>query len=461
MKKIVVIGAGYVGLVTAACLAEKGNHVTVVERNAERRILLEQNKAPFYEPGLDELLLLCKEKNTLHVVATIGEALLAEQPELIFSCVGTPSLPDGSADLSFVWEMAAEVGQYLSHYAVVINKSTVPVGTTQRVKMIIQNALLERGAAVSFDCASNPEFLREGSALVDSKYPDRIVIGVDSLRAEDALVQLYAPFTQGDNCLIMRIASAELTKYASNAMLATRISFMNQIALLAEKIGADIQEVREGIALDKRIGGAFLQAGIGYGGSCFPKDVKALVHMGKEFHTEMSLVATVDQINKQQRDWFINLIVEQYGSLLAAKTIGIWGLSFKPETDDLRDAPALDIIRVLREWGARIVVYDPVALNHVRMLYGDTLVYAENAQEVLATADALVVVTEWKEFLRFTPQHFLQLKDKVVFDGRNCFDQKSMDDAGLIYRSVGRQGKKHDAHEHFGLLNPARKECIL
>lgn len=464
MKKVVVIGAGYVGLVTAACLAEKGNHVTVVERNPERRILLEQNKSPFYEPGLDALLLSCKEKKSLHVAATIGEALLAEQPSLIFSCVGTPSLPDGSADLSFVWDMASEIGTYLNHYAVIINKSTVPVGTTQRVKMIIHNKLHERGALVPFDCASNPEFLKEGSALADSRYPDRIILGVDSLRAEEELTSLYAPFiTEENRLLVMRIASAELAKYASNAMLATRISFMNQTAQLAEKVGADIQEVREGMALDKRIGPAFLQAGIGYGGSCFPKDVQALVHMGKEQGSPMSLVETVDQINKQQREWFIGLILEQYGSSLAVKNIGIWGLSFKPETDDLRDAPSLDIIKALREWGARVIVYDPVALASVKMLYGDLLVYASSSEEVLELSDALIVVTEWQEFLQYKAQSFIILKDKIIFDARNCLNQQALEAVGITYRGVGKQStKKKDERELFATtVNPARKECSL
>ncbi len=464
MKQIGIVGAGYVGLVTGACFAEKGHSVVIIERNPDRINMLNQSKVPFYEPGLEAVVQNCVKKGTLSFVSSVSQAFEKSQPTLIFSCVGTPSLDNGAADLSQVWDMAAEIGEHLSSYAVIINKSTVPVGTAHQVKMIIQEKLNERGVSLSFDVASNPEFLKEGDALSDSRIPDRIVIGVDSSCAEKELRELYEPLVeQKERLVVMRIASSELTKYASNAMLATRISFMNQVALLAEKVGADIDEIKNGMSYDKRIGGLFLNAGIGYGGSCFPKDVRALIQTGKEFNQEMSLVSAVDVINVVQRSWFMNKIIAYYHNNPSGKIIGLWGLSFKPETDDIRDAPSLDIIKRLLEYNCKLVVYDPVAMDHVKDLFGDKIAYAKNSKEVLELSDALVIATEWKEFLAYEPIDFRVLTDTVIFDARNCFCPLAMEDAGVAYFSVGRQGSERsniDQEVKAATINPA-KPCLL
>ena len=438
MSKIAVVGAGYVGLVTGACFASKGNTVFVVEKDTEKIAALLDGKVPFYEPGLDGLVRQAIEKKTLIFMHEIAEALL-EKPVAIFSCVGTPSLPDGSADMSYVTQVAAEIGRNLHAPTVIVNKSTVPVGTAQNVDEIIDIHLKKRGIALEFDVASNPEFLKEGSAIRDFLYPDRVVIGVTSKWAESVLRDLYAPFLSNvEQLLVMNRESAELTKYGANAMLATRISFMNQLALLADKVGADIDEVKRGMGSDKRIGKSFLQAGIGYGGSCFPKDVKALIDMGKRYNEPMSLVAEVDGINDAQRDWFVNKIDAYYNHKLKGKRIGIWGLSFKPETDDIRCAPSLDVIAQLNRLGAEQVVYDPVAMHHVRKIFNTKISYATTPREVLERVDALVILTEWKEFLSFSPQDFTALENKVVFDGRNCFSPAKMAMHGITYVNVGK-----------------------
>jgi UDPglucose 6-dehydrogenase len=440
VKTIAVVGAGYVGLVTGACFAQKNNKVIVVENNAEKVQELLKGHVPFYEPGLDDLVRQGIEQGTLIFVENIA-ASLAYNPSIIFSCVGTPSLPSGAADLSYVWQVAKEIGQHLSSYCVIVNKSTVPVGTAQKVKAVLQEQLDLRGVLSSFDVVSNPEFLKEGDALNDFLRPERVVIGTESEKAFDELASLYAPFVSNDAQIIkMSVVSAELTKYASNAMLATRISFMNQVAQFADAVGADIEQVKLGMSKDKRIGAHFLNAGIGYGGSCFPKDVKALINMGNELALEMSLIKEVDRVNDSQRQWFIKKILTYYGHVLENKKIGIWGLAFKPETDDIRSSPALDTINVLLQKGAVLHVYDPVAMPLVKLLYQDTISYAQSADELLSKVDCLVVLTEWKEFLRFQPQDFTALKDKVVFDGRNCFDPVRMSEQGITYHSVGRAG---------------------
>lgn len=438
MKKIAVVGAGYVGLVTGACFAQKGNSVVIIENNQDKINKLLEDKVPFYEPGLDEIVKQAIASKTIIFVTTIEQGL-AHKPELIFSCVGTPSLPNGDADLSYVYTVAKQIGIHLNNYTLIINKSTVPVGTAQTVKTIIQTELIKRGVSIDFDVASNPEFLKEGDAINDFLVPDRVVVGVASDKARQLLFDLYRPFLKSDDqFLSMNIASAELTKYASNAMLATRISFMNQLAQFADKVGADIAQVKQGMAKDRRIGPHFLNAGVGYGGSCFPKDVKALVHMGQAQHFPMTLIQEVDNINHFQRVWFINKINTMYGPALANKTVGIWGLAFKPETDDIRYAPALDLIDDLLLRNANIVAYDPIAARNVAERYASAVTFATNARQVLEQADFLVVLTEWKEFLTYKSTDFALLKDKTVFDGRNCFEPADMQAAGIKYTCVGR-----------------------
>ncbi len=438
MKNIAVIGAGYVGLVTGACFAQKGNHVTIIEINQDKIAKLLRGEVPFYEPGLDTLVANAIANKTITFVTSIAQAL-TDKPELIFSCVGTPSLPNGAADLSYVEAAAAEIGAAITDYTLVVNKSTVPVGTGQKVQAIIAGQLAQRGITVPFDVASNPEFLKEGDAINDFLNPDRVVVGVESPKAAQLLRELYDPFiTSDEQFLCMNRPSAELTKYAANTMLATRISFMNQLAILADLMGADIDQVKRGIANDRRIGNHFLNAGIGYGGSCFPKDVKALIHMGSEYHFPMTLVKEVDNINHFQRVWFINKISTHYGPLLKDKTVGIWGLAFKPETDDIRCAPSLDLIDDLLLRESNVLVYDPVAMPNISARYGGALTYATSAQQILEESDFLVILTEWKEFLEFKPESFNLLRDKTVFDGRNCFNPSAMQQAGIRYLSVGR-----------------------
>lgn len=441
MNKIVVVGAGYVGLVTGACLAQKGNFVVIVENNTKKIQMLLDGQIPFYEPGLDFIV---KEniKNKRIIFASNIETALAEKPEVIFSCVGTPSLLDGSADLSYVWQVAVEIGKNITDYCLVINKSTVPVGTAKKVKKIIKTQLQQRGLNINFDVASNPEFLKEGDALNDFLNPDRVVVGVQTKQAEDILRKIYEPIVQSeDQFLVMNIESAELAKYASNAMLATRISFMNQMAVLAEKVGADISEVKLAMAKDKRIGAYFLHAGVGYGGSCFPKDVRALVATGLEYEFSMTLASEVEKINNHQRNWFLQKIFDYFGYSILGKNIGIWGLAFKPETDDVRCAPAIDIIQGLLERKVNILAYDPVASENITTLFEDKIRYAKTAREVLIKSDFLIILTEWKEFLAYKPEDFNILKDKVVFDGRNCFSPEKMMSAGIKYFDVGRSVK--------------------
>lgn len=439
MLTLAIIGAGYVGLVTGACFAQKGFRVIIIENNAEKIIQLKQGQIPFYEPHLNVIVADAIARNTIVFVSTIADGL-TYKPEIIFSCVGTPSLPNGSADLAYVEQAASEIGRNLTNYTLIVNKSTVPVGTAQKVRSIIQQELDARNLTVEFDVASNPEFLKEGDAVNDFLYPDRIVVGVDSEKASQLLYSTYKPFIINDSQFVcMNIESAELTKYASNAMLALRISFMNQLALLADIIGADIEQVKNGMSTDKRIGGAFLNAGIGYGGSCFPKDVKALIHMGKEVGLPMTLIQEVDNVNTVQRAWFINKIIAHYGPSLAHKTVGLWGIAFKPETDDIRCAPSIDVISELVKRGANVIAYDPVATMHIQEIsLLHKVIMAANSKEVLEKSDCLVVLTEWKEFLSYLPQDFLALKDKIIFDGRNCYDPIGMHALGLTYFNVGR-----------------------
>jgi len=435
---VVIVGAGYVGLVTAACFADAGIEVIVVERNTDKVRMLTQGKSPFYEPGLDALLETGIAASKLKFVGSLAESVVF-QPGFIFICVGTPSLPDGSVDMSAVMSVAQEIGAVVPDDCIVVNKSTVPVGTAQQVKNSIDTQLAKRQLHLDISVASCPEFLREGSAVADTLHPDRVVIGTESSVVAKKLKQLYAPFiTHEEQCLVMKPASAELTKYTANTMLALRISYMNQIAQLAEAVGADITEIKRGISKDKRIGAEFLNAGIGYGGSCFPKDVKGLSWIGKINNVSMTLPEAVDAVNDAQRHWFIRKILAFYGAAIAHKTIGIWGLSFKPHTDDIRYAPSLDVICALLTAGARVIAYDPVAMPNVKAQFGDQIHYAAATQEVLETADALVLLTEWPEFIQVPYESFTVLKDKAMFDARNIFDPLMMNFFGIQYVSIGR-----------------------
>ncbi|MBD3231365.1 nucleotide sugar dehydrogenase [Candidatus Dependentiae bacterium] len=438
MRKVAVVGAGYVGLVTGACFAQKDNFVIIVERDISKIEKLQKGNVPFYEPGLDQLVTDAIINNRIVFVQNIAD-VLKHHPEIIFSCVGTPSMQDGKADLSAVWGVAKEVGQSLDRYCLFVNKSTVPVGTAIKVETIISKELKKRELDFEFDVASNPEFLKEGDALHDFLIPDRVVVGINSEKAKQILYSLYRPFIkQDEQFIVMNRESSELTKYASNAMLATRISFMNQLSLLADKVGADISQIKLGMALDKRIGPCFLNAGIGYGGSCFPKDVKALINTGEENDCEMSLVSQVDKINEDQKKWFIEHILNFYGKEISKKVIGIWGLAFKPETDDIRCAPSIDVIEKLLEQKAKIIAYDPVAWKNMKSIFGDKIIFKNTAKEVLEKSDCLIVLTEWREFLNSKIQNFCLLKDKTVFDARNIFDPFIMKNNNIKYFSIGR-----------------------
>jgi UDPglucose 6-dehydrogenase len=436
--KISVVGAGYVGLVTAACFASKKNTVILIERDLNKIKSLCNGQIPFYEPGLDELVKDVIKTGKLEFVSKI-ETALEKRPEIIFSCVGTPPKPDGSADLSFVFSVAAEIGNHLKNECIIINKSTVPVGTAKKVTKIIQEKMDQRGASINFDVASNPEFLKEGDALNDFFMPDRVIIGTNNLKTKESLQRLYSPFLKSLNQFVcMGIESAEMAKYASNAMLATRISFMNQLSILADSVGADIEDVKNGMALDSRIGSKFLNSGIGYGGSCFPKDVKALIQMGIDNNQPMTLVSEVDKINEWQQNWFANKILNFYGKKIQGKKIGIWGLSFKPETDDIRCAPAINIIKKLLKSGASIIAYDPVAMENMKSEFGNSISFASDAKSVLDQSDGLIVLTEWKEFVAFPIDKLKSIKDKVIFDGRNIFDPKKLTELNIIHVTVGR-----------------------
>jgi len=399
--------------------------------------------------GAGNLATLIKEalaNKTLILTNNIADAL-ADNPSIIFSCVDTPQAQDGSADLSAVFTVAKEVGKHALENFLFINKSTVPVGTANKVKRIIESELATRKRTIPFEVVSNPEFLREGSAVQDFLYPDRIVVGAESKQALIILHELYKPFIKNkEQFICMDTASAELTKYAANSMLAMRISFMNQLAQLAHKVGADIDLVKDGISKDKRIGKHFLNAGIGYGGSCFAKDVNALVATGKQYQLEMPLIKEIENTNESQKQWFVQLIIDFYRGNIANKTIGIWGLSFKPDTDDIRHAPSIDIIKQLLALKANIIAYDPVANKSTQNILGDSISFAKNAQEVLQAAGCLLLLTEWKEFLNYPTESFLHLKDKTVFDGRNCLPAEAMASIGINYFSVGKAPELHSQH---------------
>lgn len=437
--KISMIGTGYVGLVSGTCFAETGVDVTCVDIDQEKINKLNNNIIPIYEPGLESLVIRNKEKGLLHFTTSIAESI--KEAEVVFIAVGTPPDEDGSADLQYVLGVAREIGKHLDHYIVVVNKSTVPVGTAEKVRKTIQEELNKRNVSISFDVVSNPEFLKEGNAIEDFLRPDRIVIGVDSENAKKIMQRLYKPFILNNHPIVfMDITSAELTKYAANAMLATRISFMNEIARLCELVGADVNMVRKGIGSDPRIGNKFLYAGVGYGGSCFPKDVKALIKTSEENNYDFKILKSVDEVNTKQKIYIAEKVYHHFNNDLNHKKIAIWGLSFKPNTDDMREAPSLSIIKYLLDKGATICAYDPVAMNECRRKIGDIIKYAKNPYEALEKADALVLVTEWNEFRIPDLEKMKKLMNNyVIFDGRNIYEPDEIREAGFVYYGIGRK----------------------
>lgn len=438
--KISVIGSGYVGLVTGACLAELGNQVMCMDVDENKILRLKKGKLPIYEPGLEEIVLRCMSDGRL--VFTSDPAESARFGDIQFIAVGTPPDEDGSADMKYVLAAAQNIGQHISKYTVVVDKSTVPVGTAEKVKAVIAESLRARNENIAFSVVSNPEFLKEGVAIADFQKPDRIVIGSDDAKATELMRELYAPLLRNhDRMLVMDVKSAELTKYAANAMLATRISFMNELALLAEKLGADIEHVRKGIGSDIRIGYHFLYAGCGYGGSCFPKDVKALQQTAIDHGQPLKVLAAVEQANEAQKYVLPARVKSRFGADLAGRHFAIWGLAFKPNTDDVREATALVVIQELLEAGATVCAYDPVATESVKLVFGHhtAISYAKNANEALVNADALLIVTEWKAF---QAPDFVQLrqllKAPVIFDGRNIFTPSAVRAEGFEYYPIGR-----------------------
>ena len=438
--KITVVGTGYVGLVSGACLAEMGNDVLCLDLDPEKIRILKEGGIPIHEPGLDQVVARNVAGGRLHFTTDVQEAV--QFGTIQFIAVGTPPDEDGSADLQYVLSAARAIGRHMTDYKVIVDKSTVPVGTADKVKTAVQAELDARGAAIPYSVVSNPEFLKEGAAVDDFMRPDRIVVGAEDDQAIFLMKALYAPFQRNhEKLLIMDLRSAELTKYAANAMLATRISFMNELALLAENLGADIELVRQGIGSDPRIGYHFLYAGCGYGGSCFPKDVKALIKTGADVGHALHVLNAVEDANDAQKLVLVNKIVAHFGEDLSGKHFALWGLAFKPNTDDMRDAPSRVIIAELFRRGATVTAYDPVAMTESRRIFGDEprLAYAERPMQALDNADALVIVTEWKEFR--SPDFDVikaKLKSPLIFDGRNIFDPALPRQAGLSYLSIGR-----------------------
>lgn len=437
--KTIIIGTGYVGLVTGTCLAETGIDVVCVDINKEKIEKLNQGIIPIFEPGLEPMVKRNIEKGRLAFSTSIKDNI--SEIETVFIAVGTPPGEDGSADLSYVLNAAREIGRCMENYLVVITKSTVPIGTSRKVKEAIQDELTKRGAKIGFDVASNPEFLKEGAAVEDFLKPDRIILGTESENARKILNRLYRPFLlNGHPIVYMDIPSAEMTKYAANCMLATKISFMNDLANLCELVGADISSVRKGIGSDPRIGNKFIYAGIGYGGSCFPKDVKALIRTADEIGYSLELVKAVDKVNAKQKQVLFQKIVSHFKGNLRDKVFAMWGLSFKPNTDDLRESPALTIISQLLEAGAKVKAYDPVAMTEAKKAVGDTIEYGKDMYDVAIDADGVILATEWAEF-RMPNFKLLTriMKEKVIFDGRNIYDIAEVEEYGFKYYGIGRQ----------------------
>jgi len=435
--KIAVIGTGYVGLVTGACFSEVSVNVICVDIDQKKIDNLNKGIIPIYEPGLEEIVLRNSTKNKLKFSTSLQESI--KDVDVVFIAVGTPPDEDGSADLKYVLSVASDIGKYIQKQIVVVNKSTVPVGTAEKVKQAIQKELTLRGQTIEFYVASNPEFLKEGSAIDDFMKPDRIVIGTDNIDAENIMRKLYKPFLlNGHPIIFMDIPSAEMTKYAANAMLATKISFMNDVANLCEIMGADVNMVRRGIGSDARIGSKFIYPGVGYGGSCFPKDVKALIKTAKDNHYNMRILNAVEEVNDFQKSVLFNKVNTHFNNQLKGKTFAIWGLAFKPKTDDMREAPSLVIIENLLKAGANVVAYDPVATHEAKRILGDTISYSDEMYDTITKADALLIITEWPEFRSPDFDEISKrLNNKVIFDGRNIFDFNEMKNMGYNYYCIG------------------------
>ncbi len=435
---IAIVGTGYVGLVTGTCFAEIGVDVTCVDVNAEKIARLQQGIIPIYEPGLEDMVQRNVKAGRLHFTTSLESCL--DDVSIVFSAVGTPPDEDGSADLRYVLEVARTIGAHMNKYTLVVTKSTVPVGTAAKVKAAIQEELDKRGVQIDFDVASNPEFLKEGNAIDDFMSPDRVVVGVESEKAKKLMTKLYKPFMLVNfRVIFMDIPSAEMTKYAANSMLATRISFMNDIANLCELVGADVNMVRDGIGSDSRIGRKFLYPGCGYGGSCFPKDVKALIKTAEQSGYPMRVLQAVEAVKEAQKGILFEKLLKLFGGELKGKTVALWGLAFKPGTDDMREAPALVLIEKLKQAGCHVRAYDPAAMDEARRRLGDAIYYARDMYDATLDADALILVTEWKEF-RLPAWAVIQkaMKQPVVLDGRNIFDGEELQELGFTYHCIGR-----------------------
>lgn len=438
--KIAVVGTGYVGLVTGACLSDLGNNVYCVDVDEKKVDALRNGQIPIYEPGLEQLVKSNFDAGRLHFTTDAREAILAS--DICFIAVGTPMGEDGSADLHYVLQVAETIGKYMEHHMYIIDKSTVPVGTAQKVREKIQEELNKRGSQLTFDVISNPEFLKEGTAIEDCSKPDRIVIGTDNNKAAKVMRELYLPLVKNSESIIfMDIASAEMTKYTANAMLATKISFMNEISNICERVGADVNKVRLGIGSDKRIGFSFIYPGCGYGGSCFPKDVQALIKTSEAFGYQTKILNAVEEVNQSQKHVIPEKVEKRFGKDLNGKTFAIWGLAFKPDTDDMRQAAAITIIKELTKRGAKVKAYDPKAEREAQECYlkdNANVTYLESKYEALKEADAMILATEWKEF---KAPDFIEmkklLKQPVIFDGRNQYDAERMDELGFEYYQIG------------------------
>lgn len=435
--KIVIVGSGYVGLVTGTCFADVGVDVICVDVDERKIEMLKAGKSPIYEPGLDEMLQRNIAKGTLKFSLNLAENL--NDADVVFIAVGTPPDEDGSADLKYVLAVAKTIGANINKHILVVTKSTVPVGTAKKVRQAIEEELKNRNLNIEFDVASNPEFLKEGDAILDFMKPDRIVVGVESEKAKNIMSLLYQPFTlNGHPVIFMDVPSAELTKYAANAMLATRISFMNDIANLCEIVGANINMIRKGIGTDSRIGSKFLYSGVGYGGSCFPKDVQALIKTSNENNYNLRILEAVEKVNNDQKAVLFDKVYKFFNGDLKNKQIGLWGLSFKPNTDDMREAPSLVLIQKFLEAGCKVKAFDPVAMHETKRKIGDSIIYSENLYDAIDGADCLVLVTEWTDF-RFPNFDKLKslLKNHVIFDGRNIYDRNLLENKGFVYFGIG------------------------
>lgn len=438
--KLAVIGSGYVGLTSGACFADMGNNVICVDKDTRKIEMLNQGEIPIYEPGLESMVQRNREAGRLSFTTDLKQAV--RDSHVLFIAVGTPPEEDGSADLSHVLAAAREIAQYMDDYKVIVDKSTVPIGTADLVKAQVSDTLKTRGVDIAFDVVSNPEFLKEGAAIDDFMKPDRVVIGTESEKAAHIMRTLYAPFNRThDRVIVMSIRSAEMTKYAANAMLATKISFINEISRLCEAYGADVEEVRNGIGSDSRIGYKFIYPGVGYGGSCFPKDIKALIHMSREVGYDSRILKAVEAVNSDQKSLLSQKVRYHFGNDLVGKCFAIWGLAFKPQTDDMREAPSIVIIRELLALGATIRAYDPVANSEARRIFGDTpeLTLTNDEYEAINQVDAMLLITEWRQF-RYPDFKRMKdtMKNPVIFDGRNQYDPESLREMGFTYYGIGR-----------------------